>query len=321
MSEFVKGLVRHFRDLFVFAAVGAEEAVDTTARDLGRLEGQAGRFGTDRIARVLELLGRLQTDLRTSSDQRLAVEVALTRMARPHGDLTLEALAERLDALEAGTPIREAPAAAPAPTAKHADDASRKASSAPKAVTSGPKEGSNGAVAETAAASPKASRQPAAHGPLEVAALKRAWPGILAEFKKLKPSRSHSFSGTEVEAEGDTLVVEFPADQKIIMDLVSDSETIALLRRSVSVVLGIDPPIEYRLGRAGRSTASPVDAPSPATPRAVAPAATPKAPTADEPVAAAQDAGAVSPADTAELEASVIAALGAEVLEDVVPEE
>ena len=113
MSEFVKALVRHFRDLFVIAAVGGDAAVDTTASDLGRLESQAGRFGADRVARVLDLLSRLQSELRTASDQRLAVEVALTRMARPQGDLTLESLAERLDALEAGAPLRDVWAAEP----------------------------------------------------------------------------------------------------------------------------------------------------------------------------------------------------------------
>ena len=319
MSEFVKGLVRHFRDLFVIAAVGAEEAVDTTARDLGRLEGQAGRFGADRIARVLDLLGRLQADLRTASDQRLAVEVALTRMARPQGDLTLESLAERLDAIEAGAPLRETPA--PAPVSIPAPEARPRSASqeptAPRAASPSEQDVAGAASPASVPASPQ--KPPAARGSLEVAALKRAWPGILAEFKKLKPSRSHSFNGTEVEVEGDTLVVEFPADQKVIMDLVSDSETIALLRRSVSAVLGVDPPVEYRLGRAGRSNAAPAPAPvvAPSAPAPVSPA-----PSADASGGSASTSDGLSmpPADTADLEASVIAALGAEVLEDVTPE-
>ena len=319
MSEFVKGLVRHFRDLFVIAAVGAEEAVDTTARDLGRLEGQAGRFGADRIARVLDLLGRLQADLRTASDQRLAVEVALTRMARPQGDLTLESLAERLDAIEAGAPLRETPA--PAPVSIPAPEARPRSASqeptAPRAASPSEQDVAGAASPASVPASPQ--KTPAARGSLEVAALKRAWPGILAEFKKLKPSRSHSFNGTEVEVEGDTLVVEFPADQKVIMDLVSDSETIALLRRSVSAVLGVDPPVEYRLGRAGRSNAAPAPAPvvAPSAPAPVSPA-----PSADASGGSASTSDGLSmpPADTADLEASVIAALGAEVLEDVTPE-
>jgi len=310
MSEFVKGMVRHFRDLFVIAAVGADAAVDTTAGDLGRLDSQAGRFGADRVARVLDLLGRLLTELRYASDQRLAVEVALTRMARPQADLTLESLAERLDALESGAPIRDsvvpAPAPEPAPAAK--------AAKAPASTPAGKR-----STAETPAASepaaapaptaPRRTRAPA-HGPLDVATVKRAWPAVLAEFKKLKPSRSHSFNGTEAEVEGDTLVVEFPADGQFMMDLVSDSDTIALLRRSVSAVLGVEAPVEYRLGRSGVSS----KAPAPVAEKVVAEAAAPVDPAGD--TAEQPPADAVAP----DFEASVIAELGAQVLEDVTPQ-
>ncbi|MDO8847370.1 MAG: DNA polymerase III subunit gamma/tau [Coriobacteriia bacterium] len=305
MSEFVKALVRHFRDLFVIAAVGADAAVDTTARDLGRLESQAGRFGADRVARVLDLLGRLQSELRTASDQRLAVEVALTRMARPQADITLESLAERLDALEAGTPLRDVPIAEPASPAVAA------ASKQPAAAAN---VGTPEATPETVAAPAEAPRPHASaqRGPLDVATLKRAWPGILAEFKKLKPSRSHSFNGTEAEVEDDTLIVEFPADQQFIMELVSDSETLALLRRSVSAVLGVDPPVEYRLGRAGRSGVKAPTAPQAAPAELPAPQAAEADPVPVDPVLSTDEA--------TDLEASVIADLGAEVLEDVTPD-
>ena len=300
MTEFVKGMVRHFRDLFVIAAVGAESAVDTTASDLGRLESQAARFGADRIARVLDLLGRLQTELRYASDQRLSVEVALTRMARPQGDLTLESLAERLDALEAGAPLRDVPTAASVPAAP--------AKASPKSPAEHVSDSATAAPVKSTPAAPAAPARPSVRGPLDVAAVKRAWPAVLAEFKKLKPSRSHSYNGTEVEVEGDTLVVEFPADQKIIMDLVSDSETIALLRRSVSAVLGVEPPVEYRLGRSGGSSKA-------STPPVEASVATDAVP-APEPSATGVSDGA----DAEDLEASVIAALGAQVIDDVTPD-
>ncbi|MCE5203711.1 MAG: DNA polymerase III subunit gamma/tau, partial [Actinomycetia bacterium] len=103
MAEFVKALVRHARDLFVVAAVpDAGEAVDVTASDRTRLESQARALGVERLAHLLDVLDRLSTELRYATDQRLAVEVALTRMARPETDLTLEALAERIAALETG---------------------------------------------------------------------------------------------------------------------------------------------------------------------------------------------------------------------------
>ncbi|MDZ4655672.1 MAG: hypothetical protein U1F44_07345, partial [Coriobacteriia bacterium] len=113
---------------------------------------------------------------------------------------------------------------------------------------------------------------PAASGPLDAAAVKRAWPAIQAEFKKLKSSRSHLFDGTEVEVEGDVLVIEFPAGQDFSLQIARTPETMPLLKRSIVTVLRVDPPLELRLGRSGSSgprphapTPSPDDTASPLT--------------------------------------------------------
>ena len=306
MSEFVKGLVRHFRDLFVLAAVGAEGVIDTTAGDRGRLESQATCFGADRIARIIDVLARLTTELRYASDQRLAVEVALTRMARPQADLTLESIAERVDALEAGAPLMDfmtpvtQPAQAPAPV-EPAAPAVAPPAAAPAAPASGAAEAASDAPVPDAAPAPAPATAPAPalrapSAGLDIANAKRAWPAVLAEFKKHKKSRSHIFNGTEVEVDGSTLVVEFPAEQGFALELAQDTETIALLRRCIASVLGLEPPIEYRLGRGGASAHA--------------------APHVD--VAPAADLDDTSPAATphpSELERMVIDELGAEVIE------
>ncbi len=85
--------------------------------------------------------------------------------------------------------------------------------------------------------------------------MKRSWPAVQAEIRRLRPSRAHLFDMSEVEVEGDLLVVEFPKDQRFALDLASDSDTLQLLRRSVGAVLGVTPPIEFRLGRQGASSA------------------------------------------------------------------
>ena len=301
MSEFVKGLVRHFRDLFVIAAVGADGAIDTTATDRARLRNQAERFGADRIVRVLDLLDRLTTELRYAADQRLAVEVALTRMARPQGDLTLESLAERLDAIEAGAPLRDVALPAPAP----AEVVTPQQDVAPPVQAV-----STGSSAEKPPAKKAPAREPATAVParggatrsrtLDVAAAKRAWPGVLAEVRKVKPSLSYLFNGTEAEVRGDVLIVEFPADQRFAMDIAAQFETLSVLRRSVGAVLGIEPPIEFRLGRSGASSAT-----------SRPPAAAPEQPSPAAPVE--QEA----PAD--DLESRVIAELGLIPIDDVIP--
>ncbi len=114
LAELVRELTGHVRDLFVVAAVGdATGVVDRTTEELAMLQAQAAEFGgPDRLARVLDLLGELAAEMRWSSDPRLSLEVALTRMARPQGEMTLEALAERVEALEAGASVATAVPAA-----------------------------------------------------------------------------------------------------------------------------------------------------------------------------------------------------------------
>jgi len=299
MNEFVRSLVRHFRDLFVIAAVGAGGALDTTSGDRGRLESQAARFGADRIARVLDILGRLSTELRYAADQRLAVEVALTRMARPNGDLTLEAVAERLDALEAGVPLRDVctpakPEEAAPPQGEPVSAPATQRHEAEPPPTPRP-----------------AAARPVTPGPLDVRTVKRAWPAVVEEFRKLSKTRAHVWNGTEVEVDADTLVVEFPADQAFLMEgIAAEAETFLLLRRSLTAILGVDPEVRYRLGRSGGSRpASAPPAPVSAPSATVTPPGPQPAPdTADE-------------VDHARLEAQVIADLGAEVLEDDTPGE
>jgi DNA polymerase-3 subunit gamma/tau len=331
MSEFVKGLVRHFRDLFVIAAVEADGAVDTTASDLGRLRAQAGRFGADRIARVLDLLDRLTTELRYAADQRLAVEVAITRMARPQGDLTLESLAERLDAIEAGAPLRDVVLQAPAP-AEAITPPQDAAAPVPAAAAPAREEEKAANRAPARHSPPVTPARPGAKGgaALDVAAAKRAWPGVLAEVRKVKPSLSYLFNGTEAEVAGDALVVEFPADQRFAMDLAAQSETMTVLRRSIGAVLGIEPPIEFRLGRSGASSTAPrtpAVTPQPGSPgmpveQPASPA--PAAAGTDEPVGQSEGPGASDgqPAASADdLESRVIAELGLIPIDDVIPDD
>ena len=125
MMEFARDLTKHVRNLYVTALTGGHDGiVEGGEESVARYARQAARFeGTDRLARMLTILGELLGQLRYATDPRLNVEIALTRMARPTSDLTLESLAERIETLEArlsevepGAPRRAAVAEmAPAP--------------------------------------------------------------------------------------------------------------------------------------------------------------------------------------------------------------
>jgi DNA polymerase-3 subunit gamma/tau len=334
LSEFVRGFVGHARDLYVAHSVGdATGIVDSTPEELARLTSQAALFGSDRLARVLDVLGELSSELRWSSDPRLSLEVAFTRLARPQGELTLEALAERIETLEVGAPIAAAaplatatPDAAPRP-APAAVSASAAASEHVPASPAAPP--SVGATSPARATSPSipaitrgASKAPeavhiveptGAGGPLDRARVKRAWQAVLAEVRKQRPTRVTAFVNTEVDVDPDgmTLVVEFPREEAFTMKIADEPETRQLLKRSLALVLGSAPPFRYQLGRGAVQRI-----PEPERPQHtdVPPATAP-----DETTTAPGDTGAFPrvsspPAQSADAERLLVHGLGAEII-------
>ena len=127
MAQFVGNLAEHVRNMYVMAVAGADVVLDVSESTRRELTEELPLFGPDRLARLLEVLGDVASDLKTSTNPRLTFEIALTRMVRPESDTTLEALAERIERLErqlAGAAVVAAvsagaptvPASAPAPT-------------------------------------------------------------------------------------------------------------------------------------------------------------------------------------------------------------
>ena len=120
LARFVGDMAERVRNLYVMSLVGADVALEVSESERRELTGELPLFGPDRLARLLGVLGDLSAELKTSTNPRLSFEIALTRMVRPDSDLTLEALAERIEALESGYSACSrviAPAAAPATAA------------------------------------------------------------------------------------------------------------------------------------------------------------------------------------------------------------
>ncbi|EGX71022.1 DNA polymerase III subunit gamma/tau [Collinsella tanakaei] len=103
LMELTRDLVGHVRDVYTAFVAGAKpELLDCTPEEAAALKEEASLFeNADRLARVLTVLDDAALEMRNASDMRLVLEIALTRLARPESDLTLVALAERLDRLEA----------------------------------------------------------------------------------------------------------------------------------------------------------------------------------------------------------------------------
>lgn len=102
LLQFTKELAARMRDIYVVAAVPcATDVVSARGADFEALRSEAAAFGSvDRLSRILTVLGDASSEMRTATNQRLVLEIAFTRIARPEADLTLDALADRVAYLE-----------------------------------------------------------------------------------------------------------------------------------------------------------------------------------------------------------------------------
>ena len=192
LLQFTKELAARMRDVYVVAAVPcATDVVSARGADFEALRSEAAAFGSvDRLSRILTVLGDASSEMRTATNQRLVLEIAFTRIARPEADLTLDALADRVAYLEhelealkksglpAATPPQvnqgapaTAPAtapSAPAPAAPVQPAAAPQAVAQPGATIPAPVAGRAGGVSprpSRAASEPQGERRGAGRNP------------------------------------------------------------------------------------------------------------------------------------------------------------
>ena len=105
IASFAHELTRYLRNLYIVSVLGDDAASLVTwvyeDKSLSDLSGMAAAFGSfDRLAACLGIAADLNQQLKGTTDDRLTLEMALIRMARPETDLTLESLAARVALLE-----------------------------------------------------------------------------------------------------------------------------------------------------------------------------------------------------------------------------
>ena len=170
LLQFTKELAARMRDVYVVAAVPcATDVVSARGADFEALRSEAAAFGSvDRLSRILTVLGDASSEMRTATNQRLVLEIAFTRIARPEADLTLDALADRVAFLEheletlkkSGLPV-----AAPSQPASTPPGNQGTPATAPATAPSAPAP----AAPVQPAAAPQAVAQPGATVPAPVA--------------------------------------------------------------------------------------------------------------------------------------------------------
>ncbi len=99
---FVRDLEAHARDLMIVQTLGEVPAeLRITPEHDARLSEQAGRVGIGAVARLLDLLAAAMEATKNGSDARTQLELALVKAASPVVDPSAQAMAQRIERLEA----------------------------------------------------------------------------------------------------------------------------------------------------------------------------------------------------------------------------
>lgn len=114
---FAHDVSQHLRALMLAqtAGDGLADLLEVTDEDAARYREQAKRFSRERLLSTLDLFLGAETDMKWSSQPRVALELAAVRACLPGEALRLESLASRVDLLEKKIDAGALPASAESP--------------------------------------------------------------------------------------------------------------------------------------------------------------------------------------------------------------
>ena len=209
----------------VFLAALAPELCAASGPSLQRFVAWAETMSLARVVRSMEILGRALIDMRDAPDAQVVLEIALVRAVRPDLDSGVEALVDRVSALErsltgaAAFPRPAAPTPAPAAGPETSGDPAPAAPAPPsdRAPAEVGRRPSLGAVrrSKQATSTPAA---PAAPAPAEVAVPAAAAPAPEPdEPKEQRATPAGAFDRDSLtEAWGDGILKGLPARAKAL---------------------------------------------------------------------------------------------------------
>lgn len=230
-------LMRHFRNLLVVKVAGnADELVDLPSDDIKQMQLQVASQSISHLEQMLDFFAREETAVRLSTQPKLAMEMALVRLARLKPVLSIDTLIERLDVLRqelSQRPLAKSDAVfgdtlvAPEP-----DDA--------------------GAVMEEKAAYPKVTDPVGVEAPGPTAAKKNpqrkpteTWQAVLSEISKNHQSLAPNFLNSKLlRIDGKHLEIEVNGTP-FNLSRVRLSKNMELLKAVCGKVVGSD--VEIRI--------------------------------------------------------------------------
>lgn len=283
LAQFVSDLSEYVRNMYLLSMAGIEVEISVNEATRKAMVDQLKYFGQDRLSRLLVVLGDLSKELHSSSNPRLSFEIALTRMVRPESDLTIEALAERIEELErkiasgqvgaavqvSTPPLQAAPQAMPQ-QANFQDSpqqvSSLQVNSQPVATApvqeNPPQPAPQGGMPSGVESVPSAQTSAASGAlPIEVtnpAAVQRFWHSVTSSLRKANPARGVLFMNAKIfgESNGSGLVITFGKDNGFAYTAAQKPEVQQLLSQTIDSIAGGHVPYRLMLEEGGSPQSS-----------------------------------------------------------------
>lgn len=278
LAQFVSDLSEYVRNMYLLSMAGIEVEISVNEATRKAMVDQLKYFGQDRLSRLLVVLGDLSKELHSSSNPRLSFEIALTRMVRPESDLTIEALAERIEELErkiasgqvgaavqvSTPPLQAAPQAMPQ-QANFQDSpqqvSSLQANSQPVATApvqeNPPQSAPQGGMSSGVESVPPTQTSVASGAlPIEVtnpASVQRFWHSVTSSLRKANPARGVLFMNAKIfgESNGSGLVITFGKDNGFAYTAAQKPEVQQLLSQTIDSIAGGHVPYRLMLEEGG----------------------------------------------------------------------
>jgi DNA polymerase-3 subunit gamma/tau len=229
LGRLVTDLLEHLRHLLLVQHMGhVPDSLPVTEETKELLRQQANQLPEPTVLRLVDLLAVAVEDARQGGDPRLPLELAIVKVTRPHGDLSRESLAHRVELLEDRI---SASGGHTAPLEIQAEP--------PASQPSEP------ARAQEAQASGIALEQ-----------VVDAWQRTIVEAVRERsiPVASLLAEARPTELEGDTLTLEFPAGADFHRKQVAEPGNIGVLRDALYEVTGRKLAVVLETGEGDPST-------------------------------------------------------------------
>jgi DNA polymerase-3 subunit gamma/tau len=247
LRRFVAEAVEFFRGVFLAQyAPNVEEVVDEPADVIAEWRRFASQLPAADVLRVVDALGDALLQLRQGREERLVIELALLRLARPETAPDAASLAARLDRVESRLRAASQQTAASPPTAEPAPIVRTTEPAAPASdpvdaepTQQPPRPTQHDAMTDAAPASTPSAPPPAALTTLQLGEFETVWPALVARVRDAAGPVRHALVkvASPVAVEDGVVTLEIPAHMPFHLERLQEDHDLRAQMESIAADL------------------------------------------------------------------------------------